>query len=96
MSSDYFKRFMLLCNVQIKILFVKAYIIPAKALYFNPHVQRYLEFWDKRLVNLNFAGYTGCKNQLGNRQKNKFVQLDFTNLVLQKSSADQYGEPLCR
>ena len=44
------RRFMLLCNVQIKVLFVKAYIIPAKALYFNPHVQRYLEFWDRRLV----------------------------------------------
>jgi hypothetical protein len=39
--------------------------------------------------NLNFAGYTGSKNQVQTRQKIKFIQLDFSNSIFQKSSADQ-------
>ena len=35
-----------------------------------------------------FAGYTGSKNQIRNRQKIKLIKLDFLNLIFQKSSAD--------
>ena len=32
------------------------------------------------ISNLNFAGYTGSKNQVRNRQKIKFVQLNFSKI----------------
>ena len=38
------------------------------------------------VLNLNFAGYTGGKNQVQTRQKIKFIQLDFSNLIFQKWS----------
>ena len=44
------------------------------------------------ILNWIFAGYTGSKNQVRNRQKIKFVQLDFSNLIFQKVSTDQQGE----
>ena len=72
MSSDYLKIFMLLCNVQIKVLFVKAYIIPAKALYFNPHVQRSLEFWGRRLIKKCIF-----KLAVPLREKHNFLKSDF-------------------
>ena len=43
------------------------------------------------ILKLNFAGYRGSKNQVGNRQKIKFVQLDLSNSIFQKSTADQQG-----
>ena len=49
----------------------------------------FLSIW-----NLIFAGYTGSKNQIRNRQKIKLIKLDFLNLIFQKSSADLYGENL--
>ena len=42
--------------------------------------------------NLNFAGYTSSKNQVRNKTKIKFVQLDFSNSIFRKSSADQEEE----
>ena len=39
------------------------------------------------ISNLDFAGYTGSKSQVQNRQKIKFIQLDFSNLIFEKSSA---------
>ena len=38
-----------------------------------------------------FAGYTGSKNPVRNRLKIKFVELDFSKLIFQKSSTDQIG-----
>ena len=38
-----------------------------------------------------FTASVACKNHVWNRQKIKFVQLDFSNLTFQKSSADQQG-----
>ena len=38
--------------------------------------------------------YTSSKNQDRNRPKIKFVQLDFSNLIFQKSSADNQGVSL--
>ena len=38
-----------------------------------------------------FAGYTGSKNQVRNRLKIQFVELDFSKLIFQKSSTDQQG-----
>jgi hypothetical protein len=43
----------------------------------------------KKLI---FAGYTGSKNQVRNRLKIQFVELDFFKLIFQKSSTDQQGE----
>ena len=40
------------------------------------------------------ATYTGSNNRVGNRPKIKFVQHYFSNLIFQKSSADQQGESL--
>ena len=37
------------------------------------------------ILNMNFAGYTGNKNQIWNRQKLKFLQLSFSNLIFQTS-----------
>ena len=39
-----------------------------------------------------FAGYTGSKNPVRNRLKKRFVELDFSKLIFQKSSTDQQGE----
>ena len=41
-------------------------------------------------LNLLFAGYTESKNQIQNRQKIKMVQIDFSILIFQKSSAVYY------
>ena len=41
---------------------------------------------------LVFAGYTGSKNQVLNRLKLQFIELDFFDLIFQKSSTDQQGE----
>ena len=38
------------------------------------------------ISNLKFAGYTGSKSQVQNRWKIKFIQLDFSNSIFQKSS----------
>ena len=32
------------------------------------------------ITNLNFAGYTGSKNQVRNRKKTMFIQLDFSKI----------------
>jgi hypothetical protein len=48
----------------------------------------------KSILKLIFAGYTGSKNQVRNRQKIQFVELDFSKLIFQKSSTDQQGEKL--
>ena len=42
----------------------------------------------KSISKLIFAGYTGCKNPVWNRLKIQFVELDFSNLIFQKSSTD--------
>ena len=46
----------------------------------------------KSISNLIFAGYTGSKNPVWNRLKIQFVELDFSNLIFQKSSTDQQGD----
>ena len=40
----------------------------------------------KSISKLIFAGYTGSKNQVRNRLKIQFVELDFSKLIFQKSS----------
>ena len=40
------------------------------------------------ILKLVFAGYTGSKNPVQNRLKIQFVELDFSNLIFQKSSTD--------
>jgi hypothetical protein len=45
----------------------------------------------KSISKLIFAGYTGSKNPVQNRLKIQFVELDFYNLIFQKSSTDQQG-----
>ena len=45
----------------------------------------------KSISKLIFAGYTGSKNPVRNRQKIQFVELDFSKLIFQKSSTDQQG-----
>ena len=42
----------------------------------------------KSISKLIFAGYTGSKNPVRNRLKIQFVELDFSNLIFQKSSTD--------
>ena len=42
----------------------------------------------KLISKLIFAGYTGSKNPVRNRPKIQFVELDFSNLIYQKSSID--------
>jgi hypothetical protein len=44
----------------------------------------------KSISKLIFASYTGSKNPVKNRQKIKFVKLDFSKLIFQKST-DQQG-----
>ena len=39
----------------------------------------------------NFLACVACKNQVGNRQKLKFMQLDFSYSIFQQSSADLKG-----
>jgi hypothetical protein len=46
----------------------------------------------KSISKLIFPGYTGSKNPVRNRLKIKFVELDFSKLIFQKSSTDQQGE----
>ena len=46
----------------------------------------------KSILKLIFTGYTGSKNQVGNRLKIQFVELDFSKLIFQKSSTDQQGD----
>ena len=53
-----------------------------------------LDFWS--ILNLNFAGYTGSENQFWNRPKIKLVEFHISNLIFQKSNADQQGERLHR
>ena len=73
------------------------YILYQSTLFTNSPYWSALDFWKIKLdefdflsiSNLNFEGYTGSKNQVRNRQKIKFIQLDFSNLIFQKSSADQ-------
>ena len=43
----------------------------------------------KSILKLIFAGYTGSKNPVRNRLKIQFIELDFFNLVFQKSSTDE-------
>ena len=43
----------------------------------------------KLILKLIFVGSTGNKNQVRNRLKIKFVELDFSKLIFQKSSTDQ-------
>ena len=40
-------------------------------------------------IQFRWTGYTGSKNQVRNRLKIKFVELDFSKLIFQKSSTDQ-------
>ena len=74
----------------------------------NPPVDLYLnfeksswknQFWQtgflackNSISKIIFEGYTGSKNQVWNRLKIKFVELDFSKLIFQKSSTDQQGE----
>ena len=46
----------------------------------------------KSISNLIFAGYTGSKNPVWNRQKIQFAKLGVSKLIFQKSSTDQQGE----
>ena len=46
----------------------------------------------KTILKLIFVGYKGSKNPVRNRLKIQFVKLDFSNLIFQKSSADQQEE----
>ena len=39
-----------------------------------------------------FAGYTSSKNQVWNRLKIQFVELNSSNLTFQKSSTDEQGQ----
>ena len=48
-----------------------------------------IDFWS--IPNLIFTACVACKIQVRNRPKINFVQLDFSNFIFQKSSADQYG-----
>ena len=50
----------------------------------------------KSISKLIFAGYTGSKNQVRNRQKIQFVELDFSKLIFQKSSTDQQGDSVTK
>ena len=50
----------------------------------------------KSILKLIFVGYTGSKNQVRNRLKIQFVELDVSRLIFQKSSTDQQGERLKR
>ena len=55
-----------------------------------------LDFWKikfekSRLMNLIFTACVASKNQVRNRLKIKFIKLDFSNLIFQKSSTDQQG-----
>ena len=45
----------------------------------------------KWILKLIFAGYTGSKNQVWNRIKIQFFEIDFFKLIFQKSSTDQQG-----
>ena len=45
----------------------------------------------KSISKLIFAGYTGSKNPVQNKLKIQFVELDFSNLIFQKSSTVQQG-----
>ena len=42
----------------------------------------------KSILKSIFAGYTGSKNPVRNKLKIQFVELDFSNLIFQKSSTD--------
>ena len=42
----------------------------------------------KSIPKLIIAGYTGSKNPVRNRLKIQFVELNFSNLIFQKSSTD--------
>ena len=70
-----------------------------------PPVDLYLNFeksssmnWifslQKSISKLIFAGYTGSKSQVWNRVKIKFVELDLSKFIFQKSSTDQQGDSL--
>ena len=45
----------------------------------------------KPIKTKNFLACVACKNQVGNRQKIKFIQLDFSYSIFQQSSADLKG-----
>jgi len=45
----------------------------------------------KSRSKLIFENYTGSKNQVRNRLKIQFVELDFSKLIFQKSITDQQG-----
>ena len=47
-----------------------------------------LDFWS--ILNLIFAGYTGSKNQVRNRVKIQFVELDFLNLIFQNAFGQKH------
>ena len=45
----------------------------------------------KSISKLILASYTGSKNQVWNRLKIQFIELDFSKLIFQISSTDQHG-----
>ena len=48
-----------------------------------------LDFWSAKInFEIDFVGYTGSKNQVWN---GKFVELDFSKRIFQKSSTDKQG-----
>ena len=47
--------------------------------------------WKKLISKLIFAGCTGSKDQVRNKLKIQFIELDFSNLIFQKSGRDQQG-----
>ena len=68
-----------------------------KSLCLKNHVQM-SSLWKKFFLISSkswiFAGYTGSKNPVRNRLKIQFIELDFTNLIFQKSSTDGQGKRL--
>ena len=59
-----------------------------KIFFLYPKLSNWIFNLQKSISELIFAGYTGSKNPVRNRQKIQFVELDFSNLIFQKSSTD--------
>ena len=74
-------------------MYISGLIPYLSALDFYKHPVWNIEFdeLDFFFLSLNsiFASYTGSKNQIHNRQKIKFIKLDFSNMTFRKSSADR-------
>ena len=49
-----------------------------------------LDFWNIEFDVLIFAGYTGSNYQVQNRLKIKFIKLNYSKIMFQKSSTDKH------